>query len=250
MVEDEITALDIQTALFPSDSNDEFTLDAFKNLQTNAEKTIRQLHTAYQKSLRSVREVTSEKNVLMDELEAAQTKSEHLKLQLANVVASSANQESAMQAMAEELATLRQRIRRDAEFSGKSLRIVTSDSSDVEDPEIMKIGHRRKKRHSTESSASEDSSSDSIFSHATLGTCTQISANEASSGLLSTDIFHSATVEYVKECQNCHGVRRSEARDVVQILKEESRALTARIAQCENANEDALAMLEVVSAVR
>jgi hypothetical protein len=54
----------------------------------------------------------------------------------------------------------------------------------------------------------------------------------------------------VKECQNCYGVRRSEAWDVVHVLKEESRALKARIAQCESANEDALSLLEIVSTIR
>ncbi len=52
-----------------------------------------------------------------------------------------------------------------------------------------------------------------------------------------------------KECQNCHGVRAAEAWDVVHVLKEESRELKARIAQCESANEDALNLLEIVSTV-
>lgn len=248
--DDEITALDIHTALFPSSIDDESTLDAFQNLRINAEKTIGQLQTAYQQKLRSIRQVTSEKNILRDELEASQTKSEHLKLQLADLVANSVDQESANQAMAEELAALRQGCREDAPFYRKSLRIVPSDSSDVDDAEILRIGHRRKKRPSTESSGSEESSSDSVFSHAPLGTCTPMSATDDSPGLFLTDTSNGATVEGVQECQNCHGVVRSEAWDVVNILKEESRALKARIAQCEEANEDALALLEVGSAMR
>jgi hypothetical protein len=248
--EDEFTALDVQTALFPSDNDDESTPDAFKRLQTNAQNTILPLQTAYQKSLQSVREVRSEKNVLTDELEAAQTRSEHLKLQLANMAAIAANQESAMQSMAEELAVLRQRMREDADFRSKSLRIVTNDSSDADETESLGFSHHRKKRHSTDSSASEDSLSNSVFSHPPLGTCTPISATYTSPELYQTPTFLNVTVEPVKECQNCHGVKRSEAWDVIHVLKEEGKALKARLAECESANEDVLGLLEVVSAVR
>ena len=187
---------------------------------------------------------------MTDELEAAQTRSEHLKMQTANMAATSASQESAMQSMAEELVALRQRMREDAEYRSKSVRLVRDHSSDTDDVENMGINHCRKRRESAESSASEDSSSNSVFSTPPLGTCTPISAADASPELYQTPTFHDVAVEPVKECQNCHGINRSEAWDVIHVLKEESRELKARIAQSETANEDALSLLEVVSFTR
>lgn len=249
MVVDELAGLDIQTALFPAGEVDDWSPGEIKRLQANAEKTVRRFQSAYQKSVQAVREVTSEKNILADELEAAQTRSEHLKLQLANIAAQSAKQESAMQSMAEELAGLRCTVREDAEFRSRSLRIVTKDASNVDGDEDLEIPYHRRKRHSTESFASKDSSWDSVFSQAPLGTCTPLSAADTSPELHQAPRFETVGAEIVEECQNCHGVGRSEAWDVVRLLKEESRSLKARIAQCESANEDALSLLGVVSRV-
>jgi hypothetical protein len=249
IVEDELTELDIQTALFPSSMKDDASLEGFRQLQANAENTISLLQSAYKKSLQSAREVTSEKNVLNDELEAAQTRSEHLKLQLANMAAQAAKQESAMQSMADELVVLRCKVRDDAEFRSKSLRLVTKESSDADDVGYLVDSNHRSKRQSADSFTSEESSSDSVFSQPPLGTCTPISAADDVPELYQAE-RGSLRAEAVKECQNCHGDRRSEAWDVVHLLKEESRALKARIAQCESANDDALTMLDMVSAFR
>lgn len=250
VVEDEFTKLDIQSALFPSGTTGEASADEFMLLQANAENTILRLQSAYQKSLHSFREMTSQRNVLGDELEAAQTRSEHLKLQLANMAAQSVRQKWALQSMAEELAVMRRKMSEDAEFRSKSLRIVVNDSSDADDAGSVRNDDRGRKRHSGESFASEESSSESIFSEAPLGACTPISAADTSPDVYETPTFDNMRMQPVKECQNCYGVRRSEAWDVVHVLKEESRALKARIAQCESANEDALSLLEIVSTIR
>lgn len=250
VVEDKFTGLDVPTALFPSGMMDDASPEHFRQLQANAEHTISRLQTAYKKSLQSAREVTSEKNVLNDELEAAQTRSEHLKLQVANMATDAAKKKSAMQSMADELIALRCKIREDAEFRRKSLRIATKECSDAGDVGYLANSNSRSKRQSADSFISEESSSDSVFSQPPLGTCTPISTADDGQDLYQALEYESLRAEAVKECQNCHGVRRAEAWDVVHVLKEESRALKARIAQCESANADALVMLDMVSAVR
>lgn len=250
--EDELTALNIHTTLFPSGNGEESSPEAFKRLQVNAESTISRLQIAYQKNLQLVREITSEKNILTDELDAANTRSEHLKLQLANMAAQSAEQESAMQAMAEELAALRHKIREDSEFRSRTLRIVPNDFLEADEADSATGSPYRGRRErpfaesESESIASED---DSVFSHAPPGTCTPFSAVDSSpEQLYSAPAFD--TSPPVKECQNCHGVKRSEAWDVVHLLQEENRALKTRITECESANEDALKFLDIVSAMR
>jgi chromosome segregation ATPase len=250
VVEDEFTGLDIQTALFPSGMMDDASPENFRQLQANAEHTISRLLIAYKENLQSAREVTSEKNVLNDELEAAQTRSEHLKLQVANMAADAAKQESVMQSMAEELVALRCKIREDAEFRNKGVRLVTKECSDAGDIGYSVNSNYRSKRQSADSFTSEESSSDSVFSQPPMGSCTPISTADDGQDLYQGLEYESLRVEAVKECQNCHGVRRSDAWDVVHVLKEESRALKTRIAQCESANADALMMLDMVSAAR
>ena len=249
VVEDELTGLDLRIAPFPSGTMDNLSPEIFHKFHSEAEDKIGRLRDAYRKSLQSVREVISEKNVLVDELHAAQTRSEQLKQQIASLARQSTEQESAMQSMTEELATLRHKIQEDAEFRGRSLRLVANEPSDICDIPSMSSSIPMRKRYSAESLTSDESSSESVFSQAPLGTCTPISAPDLSPELYRAPGFEVMEVEPVKECQNCHGVTRSEAWDVVHMLKEESKALKVRIVQYERANEDALNFLGAISAI-
>lgn len=250
LAEDELRGFDVQAALFPSGLTNDSSPEALHELQKTAEAAIYRFQVAYQKSLQLAREVTSERNVVIDELEAAQTRNEHLKLQLANMAAQSATQESATLSMAEELAAARCKISEDAAFRCRSLRIVTNESSNVDYDGSPGNTYRRRKRPSAESFASAESTSDSVFSQAPSGTCTPSSAVDINPPLFHAPRLGIEGMEPVKECQNCQGVTRSEAWDIVHMLKEESKALKARIAQCESANEDALSMLVIASASR
>ncbi len=171
-------------------------------------------------------------------------------MQLGNMAAEAAKQESAMQSMTEELVALRCKLREDAEFRSRSLRIVTRDPSDTNGSGSLQDGYWRENRLSGGSFVSQKSSSDSVFSQTPLGTCTPISAADTSPELYQAPQSHSLEDDHTKECQNCHGVQPSEAWDVVHLLKEESRALKARIARYESANEDALSLLDILSTVR
>lgn len=249
---DEPTDLDFGMTLFPSGGLDDSCPEELEKVREGAEKSFRQLQSAYQKNLQCLQEVTSERNALTDEWEAAQTRSEHLKLQLATMGEQLTRQESAMQSMVEEIATLRRQLREDEDFRNRSLRVVSEQSLNTEAVAKTENEGRRRKRRSAESLASEASSSSSIFSQAVSGTCSPISVTTAETipDVCETPLFDATRVEAFKECQNCHGIVRSEAWNVVHVLKEESRALKARIAQCENANEGALNLLDALSAMR
>lgn len=129
-ITEELTKLDVSAALFPAGPNDEFSPSAFKNLQMNAEGTIRKFQTALTQSLQSLHEIKSERNVQTDELEASQTRSEHLKLQLEEMAEKAAQQEKAMRDLAEELAAER-RIRHEEEaYRRRSLRLIPTSNPD------------------------------------------------------------------------------------------------------------------------
>ena len=79
---DELAQLEVEDALFPHGRSDEYSPAAFKNLQQNAEGTIRRYQQAYKDQRQSLRTAISTRNVQADELEAAEMRNEQLKLQL------------------------------------------------------------------------------------------------------------------------------------------------------------------------
>ncbi|KKY16566.1 hypothetical protein UCRPC4_g05903 [Phaeomoniella chlamydospora] len=258
---DELVKLDINSTLFPAGSVQEFSPAAFKNLQMNAEGALQKFQTAYTQALRTLRDVTSERNVHADELEAAQTRNEHLKLQLTDMAEKAIEQEKAMKAMAEELAFERQRRSEEEAFRRRTLKMVPlEDQASSEDSKFLTP--KRSNRNSTtpslnESEAESDiSAAESIFSNGyelsrstSCASPTPTTPFERSPEVLqsekftrqqgctspskSTKLVPITNVVASRECQNCHGMSSSEAWAVVHVLKEESKALKDTISHLE-----------------
>jgi hypothetical protein len=105
--EDELLSLDIERGLFPSGpptERDTFSPAAFKNLQTNATGLLVKMQVAYRQRVHTLRDLESEKGAQRDELEEAETRAQHLKMQLEGMARRAAYQEAEMRALAEELA--------------------------------------------------------------------------------------------------------------------------------------------------
>ena len=221
--------------------------EQFQKLQLNAEQLVSRLQVAYVRATKSAREAGSKNSVLSDELEACRSKSENQKLQLENMASQMTAQESAMQSMAEELANLRHRLRQDADFRRKSLRLVMNDELRVNN-EISDAPRLR--RDSYTPSFSDSSVAYSIFSGCPPRSCTPSSAIETGPHMFHTSNLQAVEDEDIGGCQNCHGVERSEAWDVIHMLKEESKALKARLAHSESANEDILSLVGSASIAR
>jgi hypothetical protein len=248
IAQDELAQLDIRSALFPTGIADEFSPAAFKNLQMNAEGTLYRLQDAYRDNLRELKAVRSEKNIQADELEAAQTRNEHLKLQLTEMAKMATEQEKTITALREELAIERKRIER------QNIRMVTSDSYISNEGPITPMRQSyRKKRISDMSTSNESetgselSSVESVFSEPMVGEFSPGSSVTASPVLKSAIMFKPSTCPskgltpvQVLECGKCHGLKPSEAWDVISVLKMESMALKERIEELEGAQEDAL----------
>jgi len=245
IAQDELAQLDIQSALFPSGVADEFSPAAFKNLQMNAEGTLYRLQDAYRDNLRGLKAARSEKNIQADELEAAQTCNEHLKLQLAEMAEMATEQEKTIAALREELAIERKRIER------QSIRMVTSDSyirnEELATPTRLSYHKKRISDVSTSNESetgSELSSVASVFSEPMVGEYSPGSSVTASPVLKSAIMFKPSTCPskpvQVLECGKCHGLKSSEAWDVISVLKMESMALKERIEELEGAQDDAL----------
>ena len=101
--------------LFPVGLPSEKTPASFDELLTNAEFLISRLQTAYKEQASALQAARAEREAQSEEAEEASTRAQHLKLQLENLAAQSAEQAATNRALAEELAAEKQRRHEDRE---------------------------------------------------------------------------------------------------------------------------------------
>ncbi|KEQ79661.1 hypothetical protein M438DRAFT_378105 [Aureobasidium pullulans EXF-150] len=101
--------------LFPVGLPSEKTPTSFDELLTNAEFLINRLQTAYKEQASALQAARAEREAQSEETEEATTRAQHLKLQLENLAAQSAEQAATNRALAEELAAEKQRRHEDRE---------------------------------------------------------------------------------------------------------------------------------------
>ncbi|KAI9646196.1 hypothetical protein NHQ30_005636 [Ciborinia camelliae] len=101
---DEYLTLDIRSSLFPSGQADPFSPAAFKNLLTNAEGLLLKLQTVYKLRTLEYHEMKAEKDAQEEELEQAETRAKHLKLQLEDMAKKFSEQDTVMEELVNQLA--------------------------------------------------------------------------------------------------------------------------------------------------
>ncbi|KAL8652225.1 MAG: hypothetical protein Q9210_002803 [Variospora velana] len=106
--------LDIKSALHPNAPSDPYSPSAFKNLQQNAESLLLKLQSAYKQRSQALHDVLAETETQAEELQGADMRAKHLKLQLDGMTTRLAEQDSAMMDLVDQLAQERQ-LRREAE---------------------------------------------------------------------------------------------------------------------------------------
>lgn len=240
---DELCHMDIRGSITPSDQPTEFSPAAYKNLQLNAEGLLRRFQTAHIEQQRQLKSVTSSKNVQADELEASQTRNEHLKLQLTAMAEQVAEQERLIASLRSEL------------VNGRFPHLPMDQQSSIRKVHQSTPLSRRNRNSdiSTSSLSENDSEVMSIFSDS-ASAMDSPGTSIAASPVMKHAMLHypqvrSPTQQHhavipVQECQKCHGVRGNEAWDVISMMKIESQALKQRIGELEGAHEDALDFLK------
>ena len=226
---DGLVQLNVQDALFPRGRPDEFSPAAFKNLELNAEGTIQRFQQAHKDQQQSLRSAVSTKNVQADELEAAETRNEHLKLQLQEMAERAAEQERLITSMRSELAAHRSSL----ESHRQSPRIIPYDREKSPRPNA---------RRNRISDASITGESDDGFSMSSAASIFSERLSIAPSHATSMESSPS-DVALRAECTRCHGMRPNDAWDVVEVMKIESDALKQRIAILESAQDDAMDLI-------
>ncbi len=104
---DDFFNMDVDAALFPAgqpSDRDAFSPAAYKNLQANATGAFRRIQAAYRQRMVTLRDLAAEKSVCDEELEEAETRVQHFKMQLEGMARQAAEQKKEMQALMDELA--------------------------------------------------------------------------------------------------------------------------------------------------
>lgn len=240
---DELAQLDIREALFPQGPVDQYSPSSFKNLQLNAEGTLRRFQTAHRDQQKALRAITSAHNVQADELEAAQTRNEHLKLQLQDMAERASEQERVIADLKEQLRGQRSSLRLDRPPE-QSVRLVSHDDESTETELDSRMKRRRKRSSDVSTSTSCESEADSEVSSVVSIFSEPLSAASSHETSISSPVLKSGHPAYTRDdCPKCHGLNPSEAWDVVGVMRMESSALKQRITQLENAQDEALDFL-------
>lgn len=283
---DEFLNLDISTALFPAGPVDPFSPSSFKNLVQNAEGLLTRLQAAYKERTLSLREMTTEKDTIAEELEGAETRSRHLKIQLDDMAAKLMEQDNAMMELVDELANVKRLKREEEEARKRTIRSVKPSISNPvaphgdRNPTAGKPQERRRQRRERLSSTSttdcdsgDESSTESLFSKVNC-TSPRMSLSSVST-MSSPETYHQPDLSFtspqgprrqaprtpsskytgspphegsiVWSCGNCQGQGASEAWGVVEMLKEENKCLKERVQHVEGALEGCLDVVAQLS---
>ena len=167
---DEWHELDVKSALSLPPSADPYSPSALKTLQQKAENLLSRLQAAYKQRSQVLHDVLAEKEAQSEELEGAQMRTRHLKLQLDDMTAKLADQDKAMMDLVDQLAQEKQ-ARREAEHARSAVNtqhpetMKPDEDNHKTDPQYNK--RQWKSRTSTASDLSLDSEAscaDSLFS--------------------------------------------------------------------------------------
>jgi len=100
---DELANMNIMTSLFPTGQPDELTPHIYNDLLVNATNLLQRLQSAYKDKVEYIATLQPEMDVQREEIEEADIRARHLKLQLQDMGRRAQEQESAMQALASQL---------------------------------------------------------------------------------------------------------------------------------------------------
>ncbi|KAH8889333.1 hypothetical protein GQ53DRAFT_597572, partial [Thozetella sp. PMI_491] len=283
-LDDELCNLNVEAALISptSPSGDTFSPAAYKNLQMNAIGLLTKMQNAYREKTIALKDLEAERGAQRDEIEEAETRAAHLKMQLEGMALKAAESEKSMQELVRELAAERRaRAEEQRLIREKGIPLLTEGSTVSEDLGAEDDQLRRKWRKSASTVKSDETTfetddesveGESVFSRSRSPTIPPsafegsmvdgASGLSKSSGMLSPPKAKNgqqltALQKIIKGisgdadagtdgCRNCKGQDAGAAWDTVSLLRDENRHLKQRVGQLEDAVEGALDMVRGV----
>lgn len=157
---DELIDLDIQSALFPTSDGATFSPAAFKNLQMTATGLLKKFQEAYKARTYELRELKQEQDVQAEEVDEADVRARHLKMQLEDMARKAAEQEEQINSLLQELTQEKQL--RLKEQSAVAASETSTLNEDLEAEVDQKKRHWRRSDATTKSDTSLDTDEESI----------------------------------------------------------------------------------------
>jgi len=236
--QDELASLNISQALFPNGAADPLSPAAFNDLLLNATDLLSRMQSAYKEKTDFIASMQPELSAQREEVEEAETRSQHLKFQLEDMGQRAQQQEEAMQEMAAQLAEEKMRVQELRENAARSVRLVRRDSN-AGDEEQTPTRHSKRRSHGSSyaSDSGFESDLDSVFSAAS-GAETPISPASASvvglvgpAGLVGLD-GENAQVWNLRQGGR-PGKGEGAAWATVEVLRSENQGLKVRMGEME-----------------
>ncbi|KAI0539046.1 hypothetical protein GGR58DRAFT_272325 [Xylaria digitata] len=284
---DELCDLDIEAALFPTQSSldgDTFSPAAYKNLQINATGLLHRMQDAYRQRTIALREIQAEREAQNEEMEEMELRTRNFKNQLEKMAAKAAEQENAIQQLVAELQA-EKRARHEERVSREKMFRVVEEASVVGNEDLCVDEDDRKRWRASNSTVKSELSidtdgdsaeSESIFSRSRSPTAmTAITETESLDvppslhlraalpkpksaqqltafqrlvkGISAIKEEGENPVSGVDGCRNCRGQDSSVAWDTVSLLRDENIALKQRVAHLDVVVEGAL---DVVNGIK
>ncbi|KAJ8111785.1 hypothetical protein OPT61_g5701 [Boeremia exigua] len=124
--EDELLSLNISQALFPHGPADPLAPSSFNDLLANAEALLTRYQKSYRQLSTALVDAQSEQSAQDDELDEAETRARHLKMQLETMAARATEQDEQMRTLMEELAFERHARQEEEAARSRSLALIRS----------------------------------------------------------------------------------------------------------------------------
>lgn len=275
-LDDEFLSLDLDAALFPS-GREPCSPAAYNRILENAESLFLRMQTAYKLRTVALSEALEEKTAQEEELDEAETRAEHLKLQLEDMASKAAEKDAMIEALKSELEQERN-LRKERE---RSIVMVKAEDEDLGISNAPSRGDWRKSRASMDTDVDAETETESLRAESIFSS-PAVSSRSCASPTPTFDSTHeicqasygkvvgvpvpkgvgldkpkptsqpsafqrilkgisSGAAETEAEgCSNCRGQNASVAWDTVGLLKAENRSLKEQVQELEAAVEGAL----------
>lgn len=132
--EDELLNINISQALFPHGPADPLAPSSFNDLLQNAEALLSRYQTSYRQLSTAMNDARAEQSAQDDELDEAETRSRHLKMQLETMAARATEQDEQMRKLVEELQFERTARKEEEEARKRSVVLITEQNADQDTP--------------------------------------------------------------------------------------------------------------------
>jgi hypothetical protein len=213
-VADELLSLDIHSALFPTGNPDPFSPSAFKDLWLNAERLLSRMQTAYKQRTMEVNEANALMSAQVDELEGAQTRARHLKMQLDDMALKSLEQEQAMNELADELAKEKQRRREEEEARRRSVSLVRRPELGRTTDEVEEVTPRKRSSGGSTMTFASDSGFESECESSAASIFSAAHDTASPTGTMFSSTTESASLEVEKPIRSTAGISAPSLRQV------------------------------------